>query len=73
MESDEEIRTIFANPAISWWLRDTLKTALIRNPIDVAKDAEILASILKKRAAEIAAQKLAWQTVQRLQEPPQPN
>jgi hypothetical protein len=73
METGAEIKNLLLSSTTSWWLRETLKTALIRNPIDVAKDAEILASILGKRAAEIAAQEIAWQIVQRLQEPPQPN
>ena len=72
MGSDAEIKALLSNPATNWWLLDALKTALIREPEGVAKDAEILASILKKRAQEMAAQNLAWLAVQKAQEPPTP-
>ena len=72
MGSDAEIKALLSNPSTSWWLRDTLKTALIRNPTDTANDAEILALILSKRAQELAAQEMAWLAVQKAQEPPTP-
>jgi hypothetical protein len=72
MGSDAEIKSLFSNPSTSWWLLDALKTALICDPEGVAKDAEILALILSKRAQELAAQEMAWLAVQKAQEPPTP-
>jgi hypothetical protein len=73
METDAEIKALLSNPATtSWWLVDALKTALIREPLDAAEDAEFLARLLSKRAAETTAQNLAWLAVQKAQTPPHP-
>ena len=45
--------------------RCALKTALHRDPVDVANDAETLAIIFAKRAAEQTAQAMALLAVQR--------
>lgn len=37
--------------AASYWLKDALKSALLRDAVDSANDAELLADILKRRAA----------------------
>lgn len=37
--------------AASYWLKDALKAALLRDAVDSANDAELLADILKRRAA----------------------
>ena len=65
MDSDRDIQAIIANPATSYWLRDALKAAMQRDPLDVANDAEFLAVIFAKRAQEQAAQAMAWLAVQR--------
>lgn len=41
---------ILADPASSYWLKDALRSALDRDPIDAAADAELLAHVLKDRA-----------------------
>jgi hypothetical protein len=46
-------------------LRDALKTAMQRDPLDVAGNAEYLAMIFAKRAQEKAAEVMAWLAVQR--------
>jgi hypothetical protein len=40
------ISWILTDPATSYWLKNALKAALKRDPVDVANDAEHLASLL---------------------------
>ncbi|MCK5934080.1 hypothetical protein SAMN06297251_10887 [Fulvimarina manganoxydans] len=37
------------DPACSDWLKDAIRSALERDPVDAANDAEILADLLAKR------------------------
>ena len=46
---------IIAMPDCSTWLRNSLITALNRDPIDAANDAEMLALVLAARAGAIMA------------------
>jgi hypothetical protein len=46
-----EIDYIMQDYAASYWLKDALKAALLRDAVDSANDAELLADILKRRAA----------------------
>lgn len=46
---DENIAQIMAHNATSDWLKWALRTALTRDPIGVANDAEILFAILTTR------------------------
>jgi hypothetical protein len=41
------------DPAASYWLKDALASAMNRDPVDAALDAELLASILMRRAREV--------------------
>jgi hypothetical protein len=41
---------LLASPAISDWLKCALQAALTRDPVDAAKDADLLASVLGARA-----------------------
>jgi hypothetical protein len=50
---------ILASVETSDWLKLALKAALTRDPIEVAKDAEILAAVLRARAEGHAALNLA--------------
>ena len=65
MNIDQDIEAILNDPSTSHWLRDALKTAMHRDPVDVANDAETLAIIFAKRAAEQTAQAMALLAVQR--------
>lgn len=65
MSSDQEIQAVIQDPSTSYWLRDALKTAMQRDPLDVASDAEYLAMLFAKRAQEKAAEAMAWLAVQR--------
>ena len=65
MSSDQEIQAIIQDPSTSYWLRDALKTAMQRDPLDVASDAEYLAMLFAKRAQDKATEAMAWLAVQR--------
>ena len=41
------------NPNASEWLREALRTALMRDPVEAANDAETLRVLLLRRAAEV--------------------
>ena len=45
------VEDIFKDPAASNWLKETLSSALRRDPVDAAADAEILCEFLGQRAA----------------------
>jgi hypothetical protein len=53
MPADDDLKRLLADPSISYWLRDALKAALERDPVDAANDAGLLAIILDKRAATL--------------------
>jgi hypothetical protein len=40
---------VLRDPAASLWLKDTLRSALTRDPVDAANDAELLAHLLEER------------------------
>jgi len=50
---DAELRALKNGPATSRWLSAGIATAMTRDPIDAANDAEILADLLKRRADAI--------------------
>jgi len=41
---------VLNDPTTSYWLKTSLKGALIRDPVDAANDAHILADLLNNRA-----------------------
>ena len=55
MPSDEELKTMATDPALSHWFRHALTDALKRDPVVAASDAGLLSLVLDKRAAEILA------------------
>jgi hypothetical protein len=44
------ISEVLASPTTSYWLKDALRTALNRDCVDAANDAEVLAVILRTYA-----------------------
>lgn len=48
-QADDEILTVIDSPATSPWLREALQSALARDPIAAANDADQLAHLLKGR------------------------
>ena len=49
MTIDEEIRAVINAPDTSHWLRQALNSALERDSIDVANDADFLSDLLGRR------------------------
>jgi hypothetical protein len=47
------VEDILGDPAASFWLKDTLHSALRRDPVDAANDAEMLALLLDARCHKI--------------------
>jgi len=43
------IGEILEDPAASFWLKDALRSALSRDPVDAANDADVLARVLECR------------------------
>jgi hypothetical protein len=43
------LEDVLRDPAASLWLKDTLGSALTRDPVDAANDAELLAHLLEER------------------------
>lgn len=48
-----EIEVVLQDPAESFWLKAAVRSALDRDPVDAANDAEILAQLLDRRCQEI--------------------
>jgi hypothetical protein len=47
------IDEILADPAASFWLKAALRSALFRDPVDAANDADVLARVLNDRCRHI--------------------
>ncbi len=56
MTKQVEIEQVLADRAASFWLKDALRSALARDPVDAANDAEVLAQLLDRRCQEILRQ-----------------
>jgi len=41
------------DPAVSYWLKDAIITALKRDPVDALRDAELLVQVLKNAWKEV--------------------
>jgi hypothetical protein len=50
------IEEVLRDPAASLWLRNALRAALVRDPVDAANDAELLAWLLDRRCRSILSQ-----------------
>lgn len=48
-----EIAAVLRDPAASSWLKTSLCSALSRDPVDAANDAEVLAQLLERRCRDI--------------------
>jgi hypothetical protein len=53
----ERLNTILNDPSANYWLKDSLRSALRRDVMDAANDAEILAEVLSDRCADLTGQK----------------
>jgi hypothetical protein len=43
------VEDLLRDPSTSFWLRNALTSALLRDPVDAANDAEILARVLDRQ------------------------
>jgi hypothetical protein len=48
-----DLDAILNNPSASLWLKDALRSALQRDPVDAARDAELLAVVLISRCPAV--------------------
>jgi hypothetical protein len=51
-----QIERVLRDPAASFWLKEALRTALARDPVDAANDAEVLARLLDGRWRNILSE-----------------
>jgi hypothetical protein len=49
---------VLADPSASYWLRDAIKSAMKRDPLDALRDAETLADVLRENLADIERRNL---------------
>jgi hypothetical protein len=50
------VEELLKDPSSSFWLRNALTSALLRDPVDAANDAEILARVLDHQCRQILGQ-----------------
>jgi hypothetical protein len=48
-----EIDRVLRDPAASHWLTESLRSALVRDPVDAANDSAVLAQLLERRCRAI--------------------
>lgn len=54
-----DIASILRDQAASNWLKRCLCSALFRDPVDAANDAEVLAQLLERRCRDILSGRIA--------------
>lgn len=50
------IEELLASPTVSHWAKDALRLALLRDPVDAAQDAAMLADVLNLHAEHVLKQ-----------------
>lgn len=60
MPSDDEIRRMLKDPSLSTWLVNAMTSAMERDPVDAANDAELLSMILDKRVTTLQEKQAAF-------------
>lgn len=50
-----DIETLLRDPSTSHWLKHALRSALERDALDAARDADLLAELLEDRVADLLA------------------
>lgn len=45
-----DVDQVLSDPGTSYWLRDALRAAMVRDPVDASNDAQVLARLLEDRA-----------------------
>lgn len=62
-ELDQQVDFILTHPDMSAWLKTTLQAAIVRNPVDVLNDLEILNQVLPRRCGLLIENGLAKSTL----------
>jgi hypothetical protein len=62
----QQVLKVSKDPAISSWLKIALVDAINRDPVDAARDSEILCKILQLRAASVQQARALSNTNSRL-------
>jgi len=52
----ERLNAILNDPSASYWLKDSLRSALRRDIVDAANDAEVLAEVLADRCEDLTGE-----------------
>jgi hypothetical protein len=63
-----EITAVLGDPAASSWLKTCLCSALSRDPVDAANDAEVLAQLLELRCRDVLSGDRVPQTPLRVEQ-----
>ncbi|HDQ4405498.1 TPA: hypothetical protein P8734_005696 [Pseudomonas aeruginosa] len=53
MSIDAEIQTVLSSEDASHWLKEALQSALARDCVDAANDADLLRDLLDRRVTEL--------------------
>jgi len=61
-----KIETVLSDPAASDWLKQSLRSALQRDPLDAANDAAALSLMLSRRSGDVLSAELHGETVPEL-------
>lgn len=59
MACERRIAAVMADAGMSYWLRDALRAAVARDPVDAVDDAELLLVLLQPWAAAIVDEAMA--------------
>lgn len=54
--SKHTIQDVLSDPAASFWLQSALRSALERDPVDAANDADVLAKLLNERCRKVMSE-----------------
>jgi hypothetical protein len=54
------LKEILANPNLSYWLKDAIKTAYERDPVEALRDARWLLKMLGERYTQIVNRDLTY-------------
>ena len=52
------LKEILADPSISYWLKDAIRTAYERDPVEAMRDAQSLIKMLRDRYVQIVTRNL---------------
>jgi hypothetical protein len=56
------LKEILADPGLSYWLKDAIKTAYERDPVDALRDARQLLKMLGDRYTRIVNRELGYRS-----------